>query len=95
LTNGKLPGLRYRRKANTCNYCQKTKGFLHSAFGERERRILLVPCLCGKKHVICHGCARDVGSVFSAGLRLVKHCAKRYFWKNIRPKLAANGGKGA
>jgi hypothetical protein len=92
---GKLPGLRYRRKANTCNYCQKTRGFLHSAFGDRERRIILVPCKCGKKHVACFKCADSIGSVFEKGLRYIKQCAKRYFWKNIRPKLAANGGKGA
>ena len=92
---GKLPGLRYRRKANDCNWCHAVSGFSHSAFGEKERRILLVPCHCGKKHNICFRCAEKIGSDFVDGKRLVKVCAKRYFWKNIRPKLTANGGKGA
>jgi hypothetical protein len=92
---GKLPGLRYRRKANCCNYCQSVSGFSHSAFGERQRRILLVPCKCGKRHNVCFGCAEKIGSDFVLNLRLIKVCAKRYYWKYIRPRLAANGGKGA
>jgi hypothetical protein len=90
----KMPGLRYRRKANTCNYCQKTSGFTHSAFGEKERRILLVLCACGKRHNVCFRCAELIGSKFVNGSRLIGQCAKRYYWKNIRPRLAANGGKG-
>lgn len=90
-----LPRLRYLRKANTCNYCQRVRGFVHSEFGEKERRLLHVECLCGKKHLACFRCAETIGSVFSAGRRKIKACAKRYFWKHIRPRLAAKGGKGA
>lgn len=91
-----LPRQKFLRKANTCNYCQTTKGFTHSGFGERERRLFRVECgVCGKKHLACFECARTIGSVFVGGIRKIKACAKRYFWKNIRPKrLAANGGKG-
>lgn len=90
-----LPRQRFLRKANTCNYCQDTKGFTHSGFGEKERRLFRVVCsVCGKKHLVCFKCAERIGSVFMAGLRKIKACAKRYFWKNIRPRLTANGGKG-
>lgn len=92
----KLPGLRFLRQANTCNYCQKTKGFTHSAFGERERRLHRVECgKCGKRHLVCFRCADRIGSVFAEGRRKIKECAKRYFWKHFRPRIAANGGKGA
>lgn len=92
----KLPGLRYLRQANTCNYCQATKGFTHSGFGERERRLHRVECsVCGKKHLVCFKCAERIGSTFVAGRRQIRACAKRYYWRNIRPRMAANGGKGA
>jgi len=93
---GKLPRLRYLRKANTCNYCQKVRGFTHSGFGERERRLHRVECAaCGKRHLACFGCADRIGSAFVDGRRKIKACAKRYYWKHVRPRTAANGAKGA
>lgn len=90
-----LPRLKYLRKANDCNYCHAVRGFVHAEFGERERRLLRVVCLCGKKHLVCFGCARKIGSVWRAGVRCIASCAKRWYWRNVRKKAVANGGKGA
>lgn len=89
-----LPRLKYLRKANTCNYCQAVRGFTHSEFGEKERRLLRVDCLCGKKHLVCFACADKVGSVHVLGKRKIKQCAKRYYWKYIRPFKVSNDVKG-
>ncbi len=94
MTTGRL---RFLRRPKNCNYCHDVDGMVFADQPAVTPRILWVRCACGKKHYICSGCARRIGSVRSPqdGRRLVAACAKRYFWKNIRPRLAANGGKGA
>jgi hypothetical protein len=90
-----IPRLRYLRKANDCNYCHAVRGFVHDGFGRNQHRLHHVRCLCGKKHLACFDCARKIGSVVGTdGMRKIRACAKRYFWKNVR-RAVANGGKGA
>lgn len=91
---GRMPGLRYLRKPHSCNYCYGVSGFTHDAFGESQRRLFRVDCQCGKKHYACFKCAGRIGSVFVAGRRQIRMCAKRYYWKHVRPQLK-KGGKGA
>jgi len=90
-----LPKLKYLRKANQCNYCKAVSGFSHTGFGAQQRRLMLVECLCGKKHWACFECAQKIGSVIDQGRRKIRVCAKRYYWRNVRKKAVANGGKGA
>lgn len=60
-----------------------------------RRRILWVPCRCGKKHYICLSCARRIGSEIAAGIRYVAACAKGYYRRRKRELAARKGGKGA
>lgn len=91
-----MPKLKFLDKPHNCNYCYAVSGFTHARFGERQRRLHWVACICGKKHYVCFGCARKHGSVTGAdGRRRIAVCAKRYYWKNVRPNVAANGEKGA